>query len=231
MHLLLKEDPGLNKPAFGYCSGVMAMLLIIFSVLHGLLALLITSANTLIILVFSRATLRKRSNILLVGLAVVDLMVGSLAVPLWIASYLSPSNVSLFYHGRYVDLITSLTSLFTLAVISLERLYAVCWPFHHRTLSRRAYVFAACLPWILVSVVTFTAKLAHHYHYTRILVSSTLLLPPVIICSAYFVIWKKQPATLPEAQERKLAKTILILVGAFDHALMALMCQLYYIVS
>ena len=192
----------------------MEMLFIVFSVLYGLLALLITGANILIIVVFSRRTLRKRSNILLVG---------SLAVPLLIARHFS-SSVGITIASDYVDGITGLTSLFTLAMMSLERMYAIRWPFRHRTLIRRAYIFAACLPWILVSVGTLTARLAAiDGTVIRIFISSSLVLPIIIIYTAYYVIWKKQrcsslyhqSAALQElAKERKLAKTILVSVGA-----------------
>ena len=189
-------------------------------VLCGLLALLITGANILIIVVFSRRTLRKRSNILLVGLAVVDLMVGSLAVPLLIASYFSSSGV-LRIASYHVGIITAVTSVFTLAIMSLERMYAVCWPFRHRTLSRRTYIFAACLPWIQAGVGTLMGLLANDRDINLVLVSSILAL--IVICTAYYVIWKKQrqsslyhqSAALNDVKERKLAKTILIVVGAF----------------
>ena len=192
------------------------------SVLYGIPAVLITSANVLIILVFSRRKLRqKRSNLLLLGLAVVDLLVGSVAVPLLIAVNLN-SSVYLRSAHFYVDIITGLASIFSLAVISLERMYAVCWPFRHRTLGTRIYIFATCVPWILVIAGTVTAELASERVLTSVLISLSMVMPLIIICILYCVIWKKQRrsslqhrSVLQEVQEKKLAKTLLIIIGAF----------------
>lgn len=196
---------------------------LVFSVLYGLLAVLITSANVLIIAIFAGRKLRhKKSSVLLLGLAVVDLTIGSVAVPLLIAVNLGSSTVQVRLASFYVDVITGLTSIFTLAVISLERMCAVCWPFRHRTLDRRICMFASCLPWILVISGAIAAKLANDRNVHNVLISFSLVLPLITICSAYFVIWKKQQgllqhprSALQEAQERKLAKTMLIIIGAF----------------
>ena len=124
---------------------------LILCVFYTFLAILITSVNVLIIVTFSREKLRrKRSNYLLISLAVADLLVGVLVLPLFITVTLtrpSPQIASLSY---LLDIITGLASIFTLAVISLERMYAVCWPFLHQKLSQRSYLFALCMPWALV---------------------------------------------------------------------------------
>lgn len=60
---------------------------LILCVFYTLFAILITSVNVLIIVIFSRETLRrKRSNYLLISLAVADLLVGVLVLPLFIQS-------------------------------------------------------------------------------------------------------------------------------------------------
>ena len=198
---------------------------------YGLLALLITSANILNIVVFCGKKLRrKRTNFLLINLAVVDLLVGILALPLLIYTKTLTSSEKVQFVSRHADMITSFTSLFSLAVISLERMYAVCWPFRHRTLSSRAYILAVCTPWILVIagiiLVELVADIFAEQHLANILISCSLILPLIIICISYFVIWKKQRnssqqnlsqhrSALQDAQERKLAKTLLIIIGTF----------------
>ena len=90
--------------------------LLVTSVLYGFLAVLITCPNILIIVIFSRRRFRrKRSNLLLLGLAVVDLIIGSVAVPLLIAVNFS-SSVDVNSVSFHLDIITGLTSVFTLAV-------------------------------------------------------------------------------------------------------------------
>ena len=165
--------------------------LLVFSVLFGLLAVLITSANILIIMVFFRRKLRQKRANLLLGLAMVELFVGSVAVPLFIAVNLN-SSVYLRSAQFYVHIITGLVLIFSLAVISLERMYAVCRPFRHRALSRGVYILATCTPWILVIAGTVTAELASDRVLAAVLISLSLLFAFVIICTSFCVIWKKQ---------------------------------------
>ena len=181
---------------FSVVSALIATTLV-FSVLYGVLAVLITCVNVVIITIFSRRKFRhKQSNLLLLGLAVVDLTIGSLKVPLLIVNLRSSND-----H-------VGLTSIFTLAVISLERMCAVCWPFRYRTLDRHIYIFAACIPWILAISGTIVAELANNRTVNRVLISCSMVLPLITICSAYLVVWKKKPGSLQhqsavqEAQER-----------------------------
>ena len=203
---------------------------LVLSVLFGLLAVLIIGANILLIVIFSRRKLRKRSNFLLLGLAVVDLMVGTVSVPLFIAqNTIQAVSKGFIVASDIGDIMIMLASIFTLAVISLERMYAVCWPFRYRTLRKRAYILAVGLPWIPTFLVTFIWFFTVAWPVQIILVdrvyksflSFSLVLPLIIICTAYCVIWKKEHISLQhqsaqqDAQERKLAKTLLIIIGAF----------------
>lgn len=159
---------------------------LILCVFYTLFAILITSVNVLIIVIFSREKLRrKRSNYLLISLAVADLLVGALVLPLFITVTLtrpSPQVSSLRY---LLDIITGLASIFTLAVISLERMYAVCWPFRHRKLSHCSYIFAVCMPWALVVSGTVIGRLIADDYLSEVLIITSLLLPLIIICSSY----------------------------------------------
>ena len=202
---------------------------LVLSVLFGLLAVLIIGANILLVVIFSRRKLRKRSNFLLLGLAVVDLMVGTVSVPLFIAqNAIQGVSQGFIFASDIGDIMIILASIFTLAVISLERMYAVCWPFRYRTLRRRAYIIAVGLPWIPAFLVTFIwflpslgVQIILVYRVYKSFLSISLVLPLIIICIAYCVIWKKEQFSLQhqsaqqEAQERKLAKTLLIIIGAF----------------
>ena len=180
--------------------------------------------NVLIIVLFSREKLRrKRSNYLLISLAVADLLVGALVLSLFITVTLirpSPQVSSLRY---LLDIITGLASIFTLAVISLERMYAVCWPFRHQKLSHCSYIFAVCMPWALVVSGTVIGRLIADDYLSEVLIITSLLLPLIIICSSYVAIWKKHGnsmqrnhrSALQLAQEKKLAKTLFIIIGVF----------------
>ena len=134
-----------------------------WSLCFGLLATLIIVWNLLTIWIFLKQRLRKRAHFLLISLAVADLLVGLLTVPLYIAI-----NTVLYFGqllGRsvfkFTDIFTAIASISTLAAISLERMYAVGWPFRHRNLNLRVYMFAIAIPWILAAIFTSIRLLRH----------------------------------------------------------------------
>ena len=53
-------------------------------------------------------------------------------------------------------MLPGLASIFTLAVIALERMYAIGWPFRHCVLKNQTYVIAIATQWIMAFVVTYT---------------------------------------------------------------------------
>ena len=200
---------------------------IVWSLCFGLLATLIVVGNLLTIWIFLKQRLHKRAHFLLISLAVADLLVGLLSVPQYIAintiSYLGmPLPLLWFNLYQFTDIFTGLASIFTLAAISLERMYAIGWPFHHRTLPFRVYIFAIAIPWILTAIFTFIRLLPYLsiitfeiFVYSLILFQST---PLVVMCIAYFVVWKKQTTMMGNqnhvARELRLAKTLFIVTGA-----------------
>ena len=114
----------------------------------GLLAILIVFGNTITIWIFLKQKQRKRTSFLLISLSVADLLVGLLSIPLFIAAY-EASSVTVSMVFRRVDVFTALASIYTLGVISVERMFAVAWPYRHRTLKLRAYICAIATPWIM----------------------------------------------------------------------------------
>ena len=196
---------------------------IIWSLCFALLAMLIIVGNILTIWIFIKQKRRKRAQFLLISLAVADLLVGLLTVPLYIAV-----NTALRKFGLairffiYIDMCTGLTSMFTLAVISLERMYAIGWPLRHRTLSLRAYKFAIVTPWIIAAIVVsikalqvFTIIKLKSFAVVLVL---TVITPLLVMSIAYFVIWRKQRSRMGDrrhiAREKKLTKTLFMITAA-----------------
>ena len=92
----------------------------------GLLSSLIIVGNALSISILSKRNLRKRSHFLLISLAIADLLVGLISVPFYIAVKNIPYRIGILTLSyQCVDMITGLSSIFTLAAISLERLHAI----------------------------------------------------------------------------------------------------------
>jgi len=197
---------------------------ILWELCFGLLAALIVVGNSLTIWIFLKQKLRKRAHFLLISLAAADLLVGLLTVPLYMVVNLpDTSTPETFYASVYVDICTGLTSIFTLAVIALERMYAVGWPLRHRTLSLRAYTFAIVTPWILAATVT-SIRVLRAYRLIgltgfNVVISVSPTAPSLVICSAYCFIWwkrKKRPVNRNQQiqGETKLAKTLFFIMGA-----------------
>ena len=196
---------------------------IFWSSSFGLLAVLIILGNFFTIWVFHRQRSRKRSYFLLISLAVADLMVGLFAIPLFIIG--SSTEYSRFWWlvSTSFDAFTGLTSIYTLAVISLERMFAIVCPLRHRTLTSRNYIYAIAIPWMVAAVfvtvlILYSYEIIKHpsYRFLLLLFQTT---PLLTMCVAYFSIWIKRKSTKGirnhrAARESKLAKTLFLVTGA-----------------
>ena len=119
------------------------------------------------------------------------------------------------------DVFTGITSIYTLAVISLERMFAVGWPLRHRTVNYRVYICAISIPWIIAAIFTTLVVLRilnmigrEHFFYCLVLIPG---IPLITICVANFVVWKKQKTPFRSQnhikREVKLAKTLALITG------------------
>ena len=186
----------------------------------GFLATLIVAGNILNIWMFFKLRRRKRSSFLLIGLGVADLLVGGLAIPLFIAAFESAS-ITTRRVFNIVDMFTSTSSIYTLAVISLERMFAIGWPLRHRTANFRIYICAISIPWIIAAIFTVLTDV-YVYIIKRDSVIYLLVFfpatPLLVMCVAYFVIWRKQKSPICNhnniIRETKLANTLLLITGA-----------------
>ena len=193
---------------------------IFWDICFGVLVTLIIAGNVLTIWIFFKQRRQKRSYSLLISLAVADLLVGIFAVPFYIKAAVS-RGYAWFLISMVVDVFTGITSIYTLAVISLERMYAVGWPLRHRTVNYRVYVCAISLPWIIAAILITALILqilgiirGEVYLYCLFLIPG---IPLITICVANFVIWKKQKSPLRNQnhikREVKLAKTLALITG------------------
>ena len=195
---------------------------IFWSSSFGLLAVLIILGNFFTIWVFHRQRSRKRSYFLLISLAVADLMVGLFAIPIFIISSTECPYLRWLVSTSF-DAFTGLTSIYTLAVISLERMFAIVCPLRHRTLTFRNYLCTIAMPWIVAAV--FVAVLILHFNGIikhpsyKVLLLLFQTTPLLTMCVAYFCIWIKRKSTKGirnhrAARESKLANTLFLVSGA-----------------
>ena len=113
-------------------------------------SVLIIAGNLLTLLLFAvTKPLRRKSLFLVMNMAFADLMLGAIPLPfyiffvggnyqLWTAKYDSEHIAYRIFYSSF-DNILMYGSYISAASISCERLYAVFWPFKHRSLSTRTY--------------------------------------------------------------------------------------------
>ena len=216
-----------DSPASSYretgphCHGFQSLEYVL-EIMFWILSNFFITGNILIIWIFLNLRRRKRSTFLLIGLGVADLLVGGLAVPLLIATYESAS-ITVWRVFDLVDVFTSTSSIYALAVISVERMFAIGWPLRHRTANFRVYICAIALPWIIAAIFAITFFVyANFIFMTRDSVIYPIVLLPatplLIMCVAYYVIWRKQKSTICNQnniiREVKLANTLFLITGA-----------------
>ena len=194
-----------------------------WNVCFGVTAVAIIISNALSIAVLVKPRFRKRSHYLLLDLAIADLLVGLSAMPIYMITMNSEVKVVSPVVLDGVDMFTGLSSIFTLTVISLERLFAISRPLRHRQLSSHSYAIAIATPWILSLVVTLSRVLLYysivtHQQFLSVIIVS-LSTPLFITCTSYCVIWRKQASRIQNGvrarREARLSKTLFLITGTF----------------
>ena len=193
-------------------------------------ALLIITANSVTIFIFLKIrTTLKRTNYLLINLAVADVCVGlglSFHLSVGIARILGEDISYVWYWKLNVDFVALMASLLSLALISLERMFAIVWPIRHRLLDTRYYFVSIGFVWLLAIVVTAlneTLSINDVFPTLELpLVTIVMaLLVLLIIIVAYITIWitikrnrtRLISATRSMVQNKKLARTLFIVTA------------------
>ena len=175
-----------------------------------------------------------RTSLLLINLAVADLLVGAVCIPMytvfqWPESSLA-QNKTFSNAYLYIDLTTGFASLFGLAAIALERVYSVFFPHRHRATGKIPYLVAIVACWHLAGLQMFLRSLNAHqiivfkvFFYNMVFALSFVL---VVICVAYAAVWRKvrvrnfeqsdgRNNRISVEQERKLVQSLAIINGVF----------------
>jgi hypothetical protein len=165
------------------------------------LSFAIIFGNSIALAVFLRkAFLVKKSTYLLVNLTIADLLVGVSYCIFGIFSAPFGSNDSgkytLFVVENSFIVLTTTASVLTLSAISVEKVFAVFWPFHHRLAKRWHYFTAIGFVW-LFSVITFAACTVLGYTVglekpvTLAILNAYALISLITILVSYLSIWIK----------------------------------------
>lgn len=228
----------MNNSTFAASFPINHLQVVSWCIIYGLVAAVTITGNSLTIAVFLQKKLpRQFGGYFLINLAIADLTVGALALPMYIyivyAFNYTPSNsdIVIFQHVyTVVDVFTGLASVFTLACIALERLYGVLYPIQYRWKARkRVYVIIITAVWAISGTTSMAYILSTQtllfvlpektftYYLTGISVLSVL-----VICAAYLAIllrvrlWNQTKMEIAVSkQENRLATALFIITVVF----------------
>ena len=153
-----------------------------------------------IILFLQEKKLRKKSLFLVMNMALADVMLGAVSLPLYVYLIVGPdyelwtakaAHKSIFY---FLDTTVSQSSLISAGFISCERFYAVYWPLKHKTLSMRIYGIVIFTVWSLAILVSVIAVLFYGYKSFKVASLSWMSIPLsflFIVCTCNISIWRK----------------------------------------
>lgn len=200
-------------------------------VVYGLESAAVIFGNVLVIAGFAATkSLHRKTYLLLISLAVADLLVGAVAIPMFIhfiggafAQWWTLDN-----HVRHtqtaVEIFTSYASIFFLVVIALERLYASLSPFSHDNLKPIHYYIVIAFVWFLAALLGVLSYLreahvgAANNKGVFFSIMALLSLSMLIIIVSYLIIaifLMRSRSQFTDDFERKMAATLLILTVIF----------------
>ena len=132
--------PGPN--AYGWLPRQMTTEDIVYVVFYCMIATMIVFGNSLVIGAFRvNRRLRTATNLLLMSLAIADMLVGLITVPLWVYIFMYYNVVrSVLKFYKMFNVIFVVSSILHLTAVTLERCYALVWPIKHRNIRRRKSV-------------------------------------------------------------------------------------------
>ena len=195
-----------------------------WTVILGVEMLAVFVGNAIAIAVFwkQRSTL-KRTYYLLINLSIADVLVGlggieNLVNNAWYFIHATPANWGNF---AVLDVFSALASLSFLTLISMERLYAIAWPFLHRTTTTKAYIYSIAITWSLPAVITIVYLCGFAFEIISMKIATIIVVPFLMLClvlipSSYFALWiakRNEDPRIPvdrREQNKKLAMTLFI---------------------
>ena len=199
----------------------------LFVLIIECLAIVILNIITIIVFLKQRQP-QRRSTYLIIHLAIVDLLVGGVSGPVYIAGKKISCDKWRYHSVISVTLLFQFISVMNLAAISLERLHATFRPIQHRLLSNWHYgviifvmwfisVVLSSIPVVLHELFTRSLKLLTYYYYIYFSIDIFFIL---VICASYISILAKvrcSPRPRHDGgsnREQRLTTTLLIMTLA-----------------
>ena len=202
-----------------------------------LIMILAIVGNVLVILAFkSFHRIRHVTNYFVVSLAVTDILVAVVSMPVWVAYIVSgpslfKSKPLLQIVWTVTDIMVSVASIWNLTFVSIDRYLCITGPlyYHARMTSIRAIIIIVTV-WLYSIIVASLAPTFWHFDlYTLVIVVLNYAIPVIIILFAYVSIFKAARYQAKQIDlnvngksrrfsltvELKAAKTLGVVIGTF----------------
>lgn len=165
----------------------------------ALMFVIITGNSFVVAAYFSNFRLRTGTYTFLVSLAISDLLVGCVSLPLWM--YISLKGVRKGPLNTFFlsfDIFSALASIFHLTTVSLERWLAISRPFVHEILSTVHYTLVICGVWLTAFTIAAirlaldksSSSVNPHRIYTPFLLLVGYVGPGILISVVNYSIFK-----------------------------------------
>lgn len=194
----------------------------------GLVAIVAILGNASVLAsFFMSSSLRHHVIFFVAGLAVADVLVGLISIPMWVyilflawegSNTLGNTQISLIYDA--LDVFAALNSIFHLTAISIERFFATVYPWRHRRITQRMYYVLLLGIWTISALVSSSfflpvSELTINFRFY--LINFLFLIPLLIIFVTYIGIWFKAKTRLRKASDTtlKMSFTLFIVIGLF----------------
>eukprot|EP00794_Sanderia_malayensis_P005281 gene5281-5949_t len=198
----------------------------------GIMVLILVSlfGNTLVCLaVYQSKNLQSNVNYFVVSLAVSDMFVGLISMPIWLVFELTkfknlPSSISpesLIKGWTFVDIMSAVASISNLVAISFERFWSIRSPLSHRMCMSSLYVISnVFIVWIYSILVAAIHVSLWHWNWKVLFTSVVGFLVPLILivfsyCNVYMIIQKVPRNVVSKEENQRVTRTVCILVIAF----------------
>ena len=204
--------------------------------MYVVLMLSILAGNGLVLAAFKvNKRLRSSTNMLIMGLAVSDLLVGLVSIPCWLYIFLSANKeipFSLAWYQIYItfDIFIGSASIMQLTALSIERCYAIIRPLRHRAMPLKVFYVMIAIPWLFAALVASLQPVQFERWkevYTLLTAIICFFIPFGIILVAYLSIFrfarsKRRGGLLRHLVERRayrkelrLSITLALITGLF----------------
>ena len=167
--------------------------------------------------------LRKTTNYFIISLALSDILVAAVVMPIWLSFEVTGWNslppwidyVMLQRFWKWFDILAGVSSIANLTAISIDRCLSIKMPLLHRTrMTNTIAVIIVLFAWIY-SIILASLSLGQFQYYTAIVASLGFFIPLAIIIVSYSMIYCQVKWGGYSDQDWNLERTLIIVISVF----------------